>query len=77
MIITFAKSSFSREVAAFLAVLLGIATMILLAVFSRIEKGGNYISVSKTKAKLKKQKISNPVFNVAAMWSLTPCLPSM
>ena len=66
MIITFAKSSFSREVAAFLAVLLGIATMILLAVFSRIEKGGNYISVSKTKAKLKKQKISNPVFNVAA-----------
>ena len=40
--------------------------MILLAVFSRIEKGGNYISVSKTKAKLKKQKISNPVFNVAA-----------
>ena len=66
MIITFAKSSFSREVAAFLAVLLGIATMILLAVFSRIEKGGNYISVSKTKAKLKKQKITNPVFNVAA-----------
>ncbi|MFR2487871.1 MAG: ABC transporter permease [Hungatella sp.] len=66
MIITFAKSSFSREVAAFLAVLLGIATMILLAVFSRIEKGGNYISVSKTKAKLKKQKISNPVFNAAA-----------
>ena len=26
----------------------------------------SYISVSKTKAKLKKQKISNPVFNVAA-----------
>lgn len=66
MIITFAKSSFSREVAAFLAVLLGIATMILLAVFSRIEKGGNYISVSKTKAKLKKQKITNPFFNVIA-----------
>ncbi len=66
MIITFAKSSFSREVAAFLAVLLGLATMILLAVFSRIERGGNYISVSKTKAKLKKQKITNPVFNVLA-----------
>ena len=66
MIITFAKSSYSREVAAFLAVLLGIATMILLAVFSKIEKGGNYISVSKTKAKLRKQKIDNPVFNVLA-----------
>lgn len=66
MIITFSKSSYSREVAAFLAVLLGLATILLLAVFSRIEKGGNYISVSKTKAKLKKQKIDNPVFNILA-----------
>ena len=66
MIITFAKSSYSREVAAFLAVLLGIATMILLAIFSKIEKGGNYISVSKTKAKLHKQKIHNPFFNSIA-----------
>lgn len=66
MIITFSKSTYSREVAAFLAVLLGLATILLLAVFSRIEKGGNYISVSKTKAKLKKQKIDNPVFNILA-----------
>lgn len=66
MIITFAKSSYSREVAAFLAILLGLATMVLLAVFSRIEKGGNYISVSKTKAKLQKQKINNPLFNILA-----------
>lgn len=66
MIITFSKSSYSREVSAFLAVLLGLATILLLAVFSRIEKGGNYISVSKTKAKLKKQKIDNPVFNILA-----------
>ena len=66
MIITFAKSSFSREVAAFLAILLGLATMLLLAVFSKIEKGGNYISVSKTKAKLRKQKINNPVCNILA-----------
>lgn len=62
MIITFSKSTYSREVAAFLAILLGLATIVLLAVFSRIEKGGNYISVSKTKARLKKQTISNPVF---------------
>lgn len=66
MIITFAKSSYSREVAAFLAILLGLATMILLSVFSRVEKGGNYISVSKTKAKLRKQKINNPALNVLA-----------
>lgn len=66
MIITFAKSSYSREVAAFLAILLGLATMLLLAVFSKIEKGGNYISVSKTKAKLRKQKINNPVCRLLA-----------
>ena len=66
MIITFAKSSHSREVAAFLAILLGIATILLLSVFTWIEKGGNYISVSKTKAKLKKQKIDNPLFNTIA-----------
>lgn len=66
MIITFSKSTYSREVAAFLAVILGIATIILLSIFSKIEKGGNYISVSKTKAKLAKQKIINPVLNVIA-----------
>lgn len=66
MIITFAKSNYSREVAAFLAILLGLATMVLLAVFSKIEKGGNYISVSKTKAKMQKQKINHPAFNVLA-----------
>lgn len=66
MIITFAKSNYSREVAAFLAILLGLATIVLLAIFSKIESGGNYISVSKTKARLQKQKINNPVFNVLA-----------
>lgn len=66
MIITFAKSSYSREVAAFLAILLGLATILLLSIFSRIEKGGNYISVSKTKAKLHKQKIKNKTCNVLA-----------
>lgn len=66
MIITFSKSTSSKDVAAFLAILLGLATIALLAVFSKIENGGNYISVSKTKAKLKKQKIVNPIMNVVA-----------
>lgn len=66
MIITFAKSSYSREVAAFLAILLGGATIVLLGIFSYIEKKGNYISVSKTKARLKKQKIHNPILNILA-----------
>ena len=66
MIITFSRSTYSREVAAFLAVILGVATIILLSIFSQVEKKGNYISVSKTKAKLTKQKINNPVLNVIA-----------
>lgn len=66
MIITFSRSAYSREVAAFLAVILGVATIILLMIFSQVEKKGNYVSVSKTKAKLTKQKINNPVLNVAA-----------
>lgn len=66
MIITFSKSTSSKDVAAFLAILLGLATIALLAVFSKIENGGNYISVSKTKAKLKKQKIVSPIMNIVA-----------
>lgn len=66
MIITFAKSPHSREIAALLAVILGIATIIMLAVLNKVEKGGNYISVSKTKTKIRKQKINNPVLNVLA-----------
>ncbi|MGT2784759.1 ABC transporter permease [Streptococcus merionis] len=63
MVITFAKMATSRDLAALLAMMLGVATTILLTVMNRIEKGGNYISVSKTKAPLKKQKIQSPVWN--------------
>ncbi len=63
MIITFAKTSASQDLAAVLAIVLGLATMVLLGIFSRIEKKGNYISLSKTKAKLVKQKIENPFLN--------------
>ena len=41
-------------------------TIILLTVLSSYERKGHYLSVSKTKAKLVKQKISNPVANVLA-----------
>lgn len=66
MIITFSKSMGSRDLAALLSIFLGIATIILLVVFTKIEKNNNYISVSKTKARLTKQKINQPVINVAA-----------
>ena len=57
----------SRDIAALLAIILGIATSILLFIMQKeIEKKGNYISISKTKAKMTKQKIENPVLNVIA-----------
>lgn len=66
MIKTFANMTGSRDIAALLAIILGIATTILLAIMQKIEKKGNFISVSKTKAKMEKQKIENPVMNVIA-----------
>jgi len=66
MIITFANSSFSREIAALLAVILGLATILLLTILNRVEKGGHYISISKTKVRLEKQKIQNPLMNALA-----------
>lgn len=66
MIITFAKSQTSKDLAAFLAMLLGLATIILLTIMNRVERGGRYMSISKTKAKIKKQKIQSPIGNVIA-----------
>jgi iron(III) transport system permease protein len=66
MIKTFTNMQNSREIAALLAIILGIATSILLIIMQKVEKKGNYISVSKTKARIKKQKIENPVANVLA-----------
>lgn len=64
MIITFAKSTYSREIAALLAMVLGVATILLLIVFSKVEKKGHYISISKVKSRITKQKITNPVANL-------------
>ena len=41
-------------------------TIVLLTVLSAYERKGHYLSVSKTKAKLQKQKINNPLANVLA-----------
>lgn len=66
LIISFAKSNGSRDLAAFLAIMLGLATILLLTLLNKVEKGGNYVSVSKTKAGLKKQVITSPVWNAIA-----------
>ena len=66
MIITFAGLGNSRDLAALIAIVLGVATTILLSIMNKIEKGGNYISISKTKAPLKKQKITSKPWNIIA-----------
>ena len=59
-----ADESFPQARAALLSVILAMFTIILLTVLSSYERKGHYLSVSKTKAKLQKQKITNPVANV-------------
>ena len=59
-----ADESFPQARAALLSVILAMFTIILLTVLSSYERKGHYLSVSKTKAKLQKQKITNPVVNI-------------
>ena len=61
-----ADEAFPQARAALLSIILAIFTIVLLAVLSAYERKGHYLSVSKTKAKLVKQKINNPVANVLA-----------
>ena len=61
-----ADESFPQARAALLSIILAIFTIVLLTVLSAYERKGHYLSVSKTKAKLQKQKINNPVMNVIA-----------
>ena len=61
-----ADESFPQARAALLSIILAMFTIILLTVLTAYERKGHYLSVSKTKAKLQKQKIENPVGNVLA-----------
>ena len=61
-----ADVAFPQARAALLSIILAMFTIILLTVLSAYERKGHYLSVSKTKAKLQKQKINNPVANVIA-----------
>lgn len=61
-----ADESFPQARAALLSIILALFTIVLLAILSAYERKGHYLSVSKTKAKLVKQKISNPVANTLA-----------
>ena len=61
-----ADESFPQARAALLSIILAMFTIVLLTVLSAYERKGHYLSVSKTTAKLQKQKITNPVANVLA-----------
>ena len=61
-----ADESFPQARAALLSIILAIFTIVLLTVLSAYERKGHYLSVSKTKAKLQKQKINNPLANAIA-----------
>lgn len=64
MILAFSGTPTSRDLAALLALVLGVATIVLLAIFMRVERGGTYFSISKVSTVLEKQKIRNPIASV-------------
>ncbi|MGN0747756.1 MAG: ABC transporter permease, partial [Aristaeellaceae bacterium] len=61
-----ADEAFPQARAALLSIILAIFTIVLLNILTAYERKGHYLSVSKTKAKLVKQKINNPVANMLA-----------
>lgn len=61
-----ADEAFPQARAALLSVILAMFTIILLSVLNHYERKGHYLSVSKTKAKLVKQKINSKFWNVLA-----------
>ncbi len=73
MILTFSRSQTSRDVAALLAIILGLATIALLAIMNRVERSGTYFAVAKVAAPLEPEPFrtrwGSVVMHVAA-WSL-------
>ena len=64
LILTFAKRPRSRDIAAVLSLVLASFQILLLAFMTWNESKGNYMSVSNSKKRLRKQKIHNPVAKV-------------
>jgi len=63
MIITFARTINTRDLAAALSIVLGVATILVLVVTQRFEQKNNYKSISKVKTTLVKQKIESKIAN--------------
>lgn len=61
-----ADEAFPQARAALLSIILALFTIVLLTILTAYERKGHYLSVSKTKAKLVKQKIHNPIARALA-----------
>ena len=61
-----ADEAFPQARAALLSIILALFTIALLTMLNHYERKGHYLSVSKTKAKLVKQRIQSPVARVLA-----------
>lgn len=73
MILTFSRSATSRDVAALLAIILGLATIVLLAIMNRVERSGTYFAVAKVAAPLEPEPFRTrrgSVFMHIAAWVL-------
>jgi len=66
MILSFATMPGSRDLAALLAMVLGLSSFLLIGVLAWLESRGHYLSVSKVKTEIVKQEIKNPILNVLA-----------
>ncbi|ACU86569.1 Ferric iron ABC transporter, permease protein [Brachybacterium faecium] len=64
MMLTFANSPESRDLAAALALILALFTITTLLIMNRLERGGTYFSVAKVASVLEPQKIENRFANV-------------
>ena len=66
MMLSFAQMPGSRDLAALMALFLGMSSLFLIGVLAWLESRGHYLSVSKVKTEIVKQKIKNPLLNVLA-----------
>lgn len=64
MVITFVKLDYTRNLGSVLSIFLGLITFALLMGLNYIERKGHYMSISKVKTRIVKQKIKNPVANI-------------
>ena len=62
--ITLLNSLGKRDMAAILALILGVVSVAFILLSNRIEKKGNYVSASKVTTALRKVRIRNPILNV-------------